>query len=86
MIEEVERNGGKFEGFRSYGTKPQDFDGRNTIEHDWTSIASKIGQMGYAYAASEVYGPEGRTDKRERLKNALYKAILAYTRSVTWRG
>lgn len=86
MIEEVERNGGKFEGFRSYGTKPQDFDGRNTIEHDWTSIASKIGQMGYAYAASEVYGPEGRTDKRERLKNALYKAILAYTRSVPVEG
>lgn len=86
MIEEVERNGGKFEGFRSYGTKPQDFDGRNTIEHDWISIASKIGQMGYAYAASEVYGPEGRTDKRERLKNALYKAILAYTRSVPVEG
>lgn len=97
MIEEIERNDGKFEGFRSYDTRPQDFGGDpkdpnsssyvgNTIEHDWTSIANKIGQMGYAYATSKVYGPEGQPKKRERLKNALYKAILTYTKSVPVEG
>lgn len=97
MIAEIERNDGKFEGFRSYDTKPQDFGGDphdpnnssyhgNTIEHDWTSIANKIGQMGYAYATSGVYGPEGLPKKREQLKNALYKAILTYTNSVPVEG
>ena len=96
MIEEVERNGGKFEGFRSYDMKPQDFGGDpelntgayvgSTIEYDWTAIANKIGQMGYAYATSEIYGPEGQPKRREQLKNALYKAILAYTGSVPVEG
>lgn len=97
LITQVEQNEGRFEGFRSYTTKPQNFGGNphaegndsyhgSTIEYDWTSIANLIGQMGYAYATSKVYGPKGSAKKREQLKNAIYKAILTYTKSVPIEG
>lgn len=30
-----------------------------TIEYDWMNVANRIGGLGYAYATSKVYGPEG---------------------------
>ena len=48
------------------------------------NVANRIGGLGYAYATSKVYGPEGKPKKHARLRNALYQSILAYTRSVRW--
>lgn len=95
-IEELERNDGRFEGFRCYTTHPKDYEGRldprnealkkGTIEIDWAKVANQIGGLGYAYATSKVYGPQGSPAKRKELREALYKAILAYTLSVPVEG
>ena len=95
-IEELEKNDGRFEGFRCYTAHPQDYEGRldpknehlkkGTIEIDWAKVANQIGGLGYAYATSKVYGPQGEPAKRKELREALYKAILAYTLSVPVEG
>lgn len=96
IIDELEKNNGRFSGFRCYTARPQDykaeFNPKNdhlntkTIEYDWEKVANRIGGLGYAYATSKVYGPEGLPEKRKELRDALYKAILAYTLSVPVEG
>lgn len=95
-IDELEKNNGRFEAFRCYTSHPQDYKGKfisgnthantGTIEYEWEKIANQIGGLGYAYATSKVYGPQDLPDKRKELRNALYKAILAYTLSVPIEG
>jgi Polysaccharide lyase family 8, C-terminal beta-sandwich domain./Polysaccharide lyase family 8, super-sandwich domain. len=95
-ILELKRNNGQFEGYRSYTAHPQEykgvFDSKNaylptgTIEYDWVEIANKIGGLGYAYATSTVYGPQGVPEKRKALREALFQAILVYTKSVSIEG
>lgn len=95
-IIELQRNSGKFDGFRCYDARPQDykgtFDPKNeytpsgTIEYDWAEVANCIGGLGYAYATSRTYGPKGSPKKRKELREALYQAILTYTKSVPVEG
>ena len=95
-IIELENNDGRFAGFKCYTAHPSDykgiFDPKNeytntqTIEYDWTKVACQIGALGYAYATSNVYGPKGNPEKHKELREALYKAILAYTLSVPIEG
>ena len=97
QIEELRGNEWKFAGLeRCYQGRPQDyvaqFDSADeyassgTIEYDWVEVANRIGGLGYAYATSDVYGPKGNPIKRNELKEALYQAILTYTRSVPVEG
>lgn len=96
LILELKRNGGKFEGERCYTARPQDYKGTfnpkneylpsNTIEYDWQEVTNRIGGLGYAYATSPVYGPQGSPEKRAELRETLYRAILAYTLSVPVEG
>lgn len=92
---ELKRNNWQFEGEKCYTARPQDYSGPvskddhwlgGTIDYDWLKVADRIGGLGYAYATSKVYGPEGSPEKREELRNALYQAILAYTNSVPVEG
>lgn len=95
-ILELKRNNGKFEGYRCYDAQPQDYKGTfdskddfvpsQTIEYDWVKVADEIGRLGYAYATSKVYGPEGSPEKRGELREALYQAILTHTLSVPVEG
>lgn len=95
-IIELENNDGRFEGFKCYTAHPADYKGvfdpkneytnTHTIEYDWAEVACQIGGLGYSYATSDVYGPKGTPEKRKELREALYKAILAYTLSVPIEG
>lgn len=86
-IEELEAGKGTFTGFGFYGTKPQDYKPRGkSIEYDWEAVCNRIGGLGYAYATSATYGPQGDAAGRERLKRALYSAIIAYTEAVPVEG
>ena len=97
FIEELEKGNGRFAGVHCYDRHPSDYlneiivDPVNerryaTIEHEWEKVASMIGGLGYAYAKSDTYGPNGNITGRKRLRKALYSAILAYTSSVPVEG
>ena len=93
---ELKRNNWCFEGEKCYNGRPQDYldtpkskDDHwagGSIEYDWMKVANRIGGLGHAYATSKVYGPQGDPQKRAELREALYQALLAYTKSVTIEG
>ena len=97
MIDALRANDWKFPGLeKCYRGRPQDYvfklDPNNdhaptgTIEYDWEKVVNNIGGLGLAYAQSDVYGPKGDAVKRAELRDALYNAILTYTRSVPVDG
>ena len=97
LIQEVQNNDGRFEGIQSYDLAPEKYPsvlkgkpiqklGKGGIEYDWQDVCGHIGALGYAYATSEVYGPQGDAQKRQELKEALYQAILTYTESMPIDG
>lgn len=88
LITELENNNGKFTSFGFYGKNPMEYKspGGKTIEYEWEQAVNNIGGLGYAYAKSKKYGPNGDPQAREQLKNALYAAIIAYTESVPVEG
>lgn len=95
LLTELKENNGRFKGEKCYTAHPQDYSGPvseidhwegGTIEYDWMKLANRIGGLGYAYATSKVYGPTGNPEKHAELRNALYQAILTYTRSVPIEG
>lgn len=96
-IDELKSNGWKFAGLeKCYQGRPQDYVAKfnptdshlptGTIEYDWEKVVNQIGGLGYSYATSKVYGPEGNPEKRNELKETLYQAILTYTNSVPVEG
>lgn len=94
-ISDLESNHGRFPDVKSYTTHPKDYPGAiskhdhwlgGTIEYDWIEIANRIGQLGYAYAKSDIYGPNGEPSKHAQLRKTLIEAIIAYTNSVPVEG
>lgn len=96
-IIELEQNKGRFLHIDCYTKHPQEYvknstrDELNgsllgTIEVEWEKVANQIGGLGYSYAKSLKYGPKGKSNDRERLKNAIYSSILAYTACVPIEG
>lgn len=95
LLVELKRNNGRFEGEKCYTARPQDYSGPisehdhwlgGTIDYDWVKVANRIGGLGHAYSTSKVYGPQGSPQKRAELREALYQAILTYTKSVPVEG
>ncbi len=97
LMGELEQNGWKFKGLeKCYEGRPQDYtfiynpendhQPSGTIEYDWVEVVNKIGGLGYAYATSKVYGPDGQPEKRKALRNVLYQALLTYVSSVPVNG
>ena len=83
----LDANNGEFTTFGFYHKNPKDYKPiGKSIENDWEAVANNIGGLGYAYATSKKYGPNGDTQARQRLKNAIYKAIIAYTEAVPVEG
>lgn len=94
-IDDLDSHGGRFSDEKCYTTHPKDYPGRisthdhwlgGTIEYDWMRVANRIGGLGWAYAKSEVYGPDGDPARRARLRETLVDAIIAYTNSVPVNG
>ncbi|MBJ2183054.1 MAG: silent information regulator protein Sir2 [Muribaculaceae bacterium] len=50
-----------------------------TIDYDYIRVCDRIGQLGYAYVKSPVYGMEGDPAKHAELRDVIIEAILAYT-------
>lgn len=97
IINDLKNNHWKFRGLeKCYSGRPQDYSGNfnpddthlptGTIEYDWEKVVNRIGGLGYSYAKSKVYGPNGVPEKRKELRNAICNAILTYTSSVPVEG
>lgn len=98
IIEELQKNNGKFRGFKCYNTKPDEYPQINTIgihnskkknitiDNEWINIVDKIGKLGYAFYHSKVYGIKGIKQKHDLLKDILIKAINTYISAVPIEG
>ncbi len=81
LIAELETNDGAFEGMRFYGAATVaewEAIGANKLGRELQEAANRIGGLGRAYAESGKYGPSGQETDRERLRNAIYLALIAY--------
>lgn len=87
-IADLRANDGRFSDEKCYDTHPSEYPGRvdeidhwkgGTIDYDWARVCDRIGQLGYAYVMSPVYGPDGDPARRTELRDAICDAILAYT-------
>ena len=81
LIAELETNDGAFEGMRFYGaTTLSEWEaiGTNKLGRELQDAANRIGGLGRAYAESRTYGPSGQDADRDRLRNAIYLALIAY--------
>lgn len=87
LIEEVEKNRG---GFTELGFYTKDLlsyantDGK--LGDEWEEASSRIGGLGHAYSTSKTYGPGSNAPARQRLKHALYLAIVGYAGRVPVAG
>jgi hypothetical protein len=87
MIEEIEKNKGGFVDLGFYGKDVlsyQQSDGK--LGYEWEEASNRIGGLGYAYRHSKTYGPEGDAGARQRLKRALYLAMIGYASRVPIAG
>ena len=81
LIAELEANDGTFEGMRFYNATTSaawQAVGANELGKELQEAANRIGGLGQAYAESRKYGPSGREADRDRLRNAIYLALIAY--------
>ena len=87
LIAEVEKYGG---GFADLGFYTKDLlsyaktDGK--LGEEWEEASNRIGGLGHAYRTSKTYGPGGKTSDHQRLKYALYLAIVGYASRVPVAG
>ena len=81
LIAELEANAGAFEGMSFYNAStPAAWRaiGAGELGNDLQEAANRIGGLGRAYSESGKYGPSGQDADRERLRNAIYLALIAY--------
>ena len=99
LIEELQKNNGRFEGFKCYDTKPDEFPqiqasaiykgeklNNVTIDYEWINIVDNIGKLGYAFYHSKEYGIEGNPQKHNILKKTLIRTINTYISAVPIEG
>lgn len=87
-IADLKGNNYRFSDEVCYTKHPSEYPGRldeidhwkgGTIDYDFMRVCDRIGQLGYAYVKSPVYGPEGDPAKHAELRDVIVEAILAYT-------
>ncbi len=85
---DLKANNGRFSDEVCYTKHPTEYPGQldpidhwkgGTIDYDFMRVCDRIGQLGYAYVTSPVYGPEGDAAKHAELRDVIIDAILAYT-------
>ena len=81
MIAELEAADGVFDGLAFY-TAVTEADraaiGTDALSDELEDAANRIGGLGKAYLRSPTYGPSGLDADRDRLRNAIYLALVAY--------
>lgn len=80
-IAELEAGNGAFNGMRFYSASSEAAwleIGTATLTEELEEAASRIGGLGRAYLRSDTYGPSGMDTERDRLRNAIYLALVAY--------
>ncbi len=85
IITELEEDEGRFRELGFY-TKPVTAYKRPELESEWEEAARRIGGLGYAYARSKTYGPEGDPAQRARLKRTLCSALAAFIDAIPFEG
>ncbi len=81
LIAELEANNGVFEGMSFYNASTsaaRQAIGARELGNGLQEAANRIGGLGRAYAESRTYGPSGQDADRDRLRNAIYLALIAY--------
>ena len=81
LIAELEANGGAFTGMSFYNAETRRewaAVGVETLGKELQEASARIGGLGKAYLESGAYGPSGRDSDRDRLRNAIYLALIAY--------
>ncbi|MCY4583691.1 MAG: polysaccharide lyase beta-sandwich domain-containing protein [Chloroflexi bacterium] len=81
LIAELEANDGAFEGMRFYSaTTVVEWEaiGARVLGNELQEAANRIGGLGRAYAEDRRFGPSGQEADRDRLRNAVYLALIAY--------
>ena len=80
-IAELEEGDGAFEGLSFYAAATETewlAIGTATLTDELEQAANRIGGLGKAYLRSDTYGPSGEDADRDRLRNAIYLALIAY--------
>ncbi len=81
LVADLEANNGAFDGMKFYeASKGKEWRaiGADELSKDLHEAARRIDGLGRAYAKSRTYGPSGQDTDRDRLRNAVYLAIIAY--------
>ena len=81
LIDELEANNGAFSDLKFYGATSHEARraiGEKTLGEQLEEAANRIGGLGKAYLRSSTYGPPGLDGDRDRLRNAIYLALIAY--------
>ena len=80
-IAELEEGDGAFEGLSFYAAASETewlAIGNGTLTEELEQAANRIGGLGKAYLRSDTYGPSGEDADGDRLRNAIYLALIAY--------
>lgn len=87
LIEEIEKTKGGFDDLGFYGKDVLSYQhSGGKLGLEWEEASNRIGGLGYAYRTSKTYGPGGDAGARQRLKRALYLAMVGYARRVPIAG
>ena len=80
-IDELEDGNGAFDEMDLYSAATESqwlAIGTGELTDELEEAANRIGVLGSAYLRSEIYGPSGTDAERDRLRNAIYQALIAY--------
>lgn len=87
VLDEVEKNNGRFLGLKVYDTHPSEYKSPKEIDKDWEEATARIGALGYSYATSKNFGIKSNNSKNtERLKKAIYSTVIEYTSAIPIKG
>ena len=81
LIAELEANAGAFNGMKFYeASKRKEWRaiGADELSKELREASRRIGGLGRAYARIRTYGPSGQDTDRDRLRNAICLALIAY--------
>ncbi len=81
LIAELEANDGAFRGMSFYNAASRaerQAIGAQALGKDFQEAANRIGGLGRTYSESRRYGPSGQDAERDRLRNAIYLALITY--------
>ena len=87
LVDDLEQNNGQFSFSEMYGKQPSEYKSTKALMKSWEEVSYAIGGLGYAYGTSKEIGRNGSNAKNEeRLKRAIYHAVIEFTNSIPIYG